>query len=394
MIPIAARRAGQPAKAGMSYDPWDPPGCAEEVLECLCGLFGLPELAGLAEVLVEIAKLREMATGRVAPPAGVEIDKVVGQLRRLFNLPTMSSVDDVFAEADKLLSAVAASGSKPTNTGGGLARTPTTKEQDQMDELMKLIAGKLGVPVTAEATKEAVILALDKGKDATAKLTQILSALGVQDVDAGVAKLAGMFQQVKALEDAMPELASLYETKTDDEEKDAKDDVDSALAAHRIPEEAREALMFMRTGGVTLRRLAAGEALALLRDKGEAKKLADALTARRVARAKFLERYPRSTEPPSQHAHLTQTYFAASSEAQHSSALRGVQLDANGRVARPSSPAHPAPAPGQGRIDLSRYPGENRVLKAKAYILENGGKGLSYDELMAQASALAAANAA
>lgn len=287
MVPLAARRSPGVA-ASYVYDSYCPPQTPEEVLNALRELFELSPTADLGAVLAELAKLRAWSTGGAAAPLGVDVGCIVGSLRRIFNLPTLSSAEDVFGAAEQLLSALAesaaaAAGAAPgaapaaaTTTTAPAASAAATRNKDM--EIIKILAARLGIPADEAAVQKAIVVRLEKGEGAMSGLQAILSALGVEDVSGATSKIAQMFKSVDALERAMPELAALREGEAKGEDEDASEDVESAMATYRMPAPSKPALVAMRTGGVAL---TAG-----------ATDLVARLAARAAARAAFLAAYP------------------------------------------------------------------------------------------------------
>lgn len=396
MVPIAA---------DYHFDPYSRPSTANEVLECLRSVFGLPELASLGEVLGELVKLRGMAAGQIAAPPGVDVKALVGQLRIVFNLPTLTPAEEVFAAGDALLSQLAAEAAQPVAATRAAAQPTVIAPKESPMPLLALVAGRLGLaPNTSESVaEEKLVITLEAGNKATKDLAAIMSALGVPDVEAGVAKIAGMFQSVKALEEAMPELASLYTAKAEEEAGAAENDVDAVMKATRMPEEARAALVFMRTGNVELPKVQKDAQGRI--GEPERKALLVALTARANARAKFAEKYgdvlrgTGTADAGAGYAHLLGRHFAGQSgeraptnpfPAQPAQPLDGQRyaspiLNAMGGGGRGGAPVR------EGQlVDLSNVPGANLVDKAKNFLAaQPESKGMTYDQLMEQATLLA-----
>jgi hypothetical protein len=355
MVPVAAeRRAGAPASSGLAafyrgFDPYCPPATPTEALSCLRELFELPATAELGAVLAEVGKLRVWATGGGAP-AGVDVAGLVGAMRQLFNLPTLTAADQVFAAADGLLAALA---SEPPEARS-LTRPSTTTEPTTMTLLAKIaakLAGKLNLArgASEEDIADAILeyaeksrVQLEAGASATTGLAAVLSALGVEDVAGATKKIAEMFKSVDQLEKAMPELKSLRDGQEATEEGDAEKDVGDAVAAYRMPETARPALLAMRTGGVQ-------------RDKVTGKL---DLVARAAARAAFRAAYPPIGE---QAAALTRPAFP--------NPAAGADAGRNGPSTPGTAPVQPARGiNGIEPVDLSRYEGVNRFERAIAHV--------------------------
>lgn len=248
MVPIAA--AGWRGKNGQKLDTDYEQDVTEDLIRQLRCLFGLNELATVDDIMLALAKLRSYCANPGSEPPGVDSDDLVCGLRWMFNLPTLSSVDEVFAEADKLLATLAeqATSSRMTTNAGG---SPKETHVDKNAEAVIALAGRLKVTLKdgehpGPRLLEAVDQAGQAGNAATDNLKAIMGALGVPDPDAAVAKIAEMFKSVSALEAAMPELKQLRDMKDQSEQKAQEDDVTQAMAYHRFPDSARVALQHMR----------------------------------------------------------------------------------------------------------------------------------------------------
>jgi hypothetical protein len=207
-------------------------------------------------------------------------------------------------------------------------------------------------------TEDAILLAIDQGQNAEQMLTSLLEALGVDDPQGAVTRIASLLKQAADLEQAMPELASLRDRVAKEDEQDANEEVDQAMAAHAMPPSARVAL----------------------------------LNLRRADPKVFRETYPL---PDPKTAHLTQALFtapgarpttpAAPPLGSGSSLLSRLQPGANGVGLRP--PVAPPPPLGAGElaIDLAAYAGANAVQRAMSYVrAQPGGDKLTFDEAHAR----------
>ncbi len=269
MVPIST-----PLAAERYVDFYDVPRNCGELVEALRALFGLPELAPLADVLRELTTLRAVAAGQMPAPTGTDVQKLVGGLRRLFNLPTISTAAEVFAECDKLLGAVAAEEALDEAAEPPSARLPltaatmrATRQKDTaMDTaaLFALLATHLKCAATPDAIAahaplffEAAAKEKKDGGDAIMKLKAICSAMGVQDPDAAIEQYKGMQATVHALESAFPELATAFNGEVAAEDASAEEDM--KMAASRMGALAdAEALLLMRTRNIDLAPLPVG----------------------------------------------------------------------------------------------------------------------------------------
>jgi hypothetical protein len=87
--------------------------------------------------------------------------------------------------------------------------------------------------------------AVATGADARSKLTALLTALGVEDVNQAVERLATLMSQADALKQVMPELEALRVQEAVSQEAAAMAAVDQAMASYGIPSEARDALVLL-----------------------------------------------------------------------------------------------------------------------------------------------------
>jgi hypothetical protein len=159
---------------------------------------------------------------------------------------------------------------------------------ESKSQILIALATRLGIPSDEQAVQRKILAELDAGAEARKQLEAILAALGVKDQPAALAKIVDQIKSSQALLDAMPQLEALKEAKVKDEEKAVDEDVDKAMAAHRLPPEAREAMRFMRKGGVELTKESPSEAW----------------ERRLAARAAFATQYPL---PAQSEAHLLAT---------------------------------------------------------------------------------------
>lgn len=269
----------------------------------------------------------------VDPVTGQDIGPYISSVAAT-NDPFLQGMAPLAASRDELAREPGASvRSEPVDAVGsdGLRR-------DSRMDLLKLLAERLKIPADPEGVQRAIVLRLEAGETATAGLSAVLAALGVEDVAGATKKIADMFRQCSELEKAMPELKALREQKAAAEEKEAEAEVDSAMQAHRMPQAARVAMLALR----------------------------------RANPEEFRKAYPVA---PAAQAHLTQPVFTQPTQLQ-----RG--------------PAAPPPPPGaaRGTIDLSAYSGRNVTEQALAYLdaTDPNAKRLSRQERFARARVIVA----
>jgi hypothetical protein len=258
MTPLAAERTPHEARLGYYY--YDAAQSPKDALEKLRSLFSLASTAGIGDVLKQIALIQEwVASG--AAPLGVELDELVGAMRKIFNLPALSLNDEVFAAGNNLLTRLLEEEALKNPEPPAPAPTPPADPAPALMEnknmtILKALASRYRVQENDSAVLEAVDASLAfrislckhlqlspnvvdavvlegaaKAMGAADKLGAILKALGIEDSAGAVDKIAGMFTQVKELEALMPELKELREAKAAAEDKEIEEDAEKAAAS-------------------------------------------------------------------------------------------------------------------------------------------------------------------
>lgn len=247
MEPIAATRASVAAQAlrlGYYLDPYNPAKTADDVVCALREMLGLDKLADLATLFAELAKLKQYATVPGSAPPGVELAELVGELRVLFNLPTLTPTSRVFEELDSLLEALAESAASPV--------TADRKDPTDMSLLRNFLLGRLALATTTtdEQVLEATRLKLEQGSDALAKLKAFAELFGAANPDEAAAMAVEKIAQAKSLTEKvaemMPEMESLKAKVGETENAKAEADVDEVMASKRIAAEHRDVLLAYR----------------------------------------------------------------------------------------------------------------------------------------------------
>lgn len=320
---------------------WEAARDASEAIGMMRELFSLPETAGAEEIMLHVGVVRGWLESGAAP-IGTDPEGIIGAMRLILNLPSLTAQMEVLDEASKSIQALleeqaAAAGmpAAPTTTGDGTVPEP---QEDDM-EMLQTLATALGVranekSVTDEVTAlvelrnglvevlgltrdgtGVIIKAAKDGADAKTKLAGILEAIGVEDVDGAIAKVSSTIEQAKKLTEVMPELDSLKADKEKAEEAAAEADVDAAIAACKLHPEMKGALLLQR--------------------KQDPEGFAKSFPKEKISAGK---------------SHLLQPAVITAS---------------NGKTV----PAAGAPTPSGGDIiNLGAFPGRNKVARAKAYL--------------------------
>ncbi len=336
-----------------------------DAVSCLKELFGLPETAGIGEVMAQIQIVASWFAADAAP-LGTDPEYILASMRTILNLPVLLPDADVLAEASKAIQLLiteqtAASGTlAPTATSGESGLVPptpvaATKKQSNEDPDMTLaitLSKLLGTRDTEEAilaratelvelakglkdifklsnTRDTAQVMLSEAKDgaqAKEKLLGLFTALGVEDPDKAVARVAEVMTSAEQLKAVMPELEGLRKEKVEKEEKEIEDDVDQAIAASKLSTNLRPTLKLYR----------------------------------KQDPAGFAKDYPKA--PAGQPA-------PGNAQLQRLTTPLSVSADGTGVSLGRQAPAQQTPAPaGQGTINLGMYPGANPTARAKAYL--------------------------
>lgn len=225
----------------------------EEAVSSLRELLGLPQTTELAVVQAEVGKLKGWLDAGSFPP-GVDGDDLIGGMRQILGLPVLTTSDEVFAELAKLVPALAdyqkqelaegasASGNMPSQTAAPTIASNQGKTMDPKDLI--ILARTYGL--NDHAPLDAILMEAKKAMSAQEKLSALVAALGIEDADGAVKKVADMMKRSAELEAAMPELAELKAEKKKAEEKQEEGDVDEAIAAHNLPASMRRSMLLLR----------------------------------------------------------------------------------------------------------------------------------------------------
>ena len=200
---------------------------------------------------------------------------------------------------------------------------------------IKKLAAVLGV---SDSTESAILLAAEQASTAADRLRAILQAVGVEDVEGAIAKIAELMDSAAKLRDLAPELDELRSFQQKTVEAEIESDVEAALAAHRLPADMADMLRLFR----------------------------------RQMPEQFKEKYPRARVSETQ---LSQTV---------ASAPGGTQVVANASRTRALPPTNDD----GHHLDVSAYAGANVTEKTIACLkaTQAGFSDLSWDKQVKQAA--------
>lgn len=358
-----------------TWDPWCPPRTPSELLGAVRKVFGLAEMATLEEVLGAVAKLRSWTGDGLAAPPGVDVAHLVGELRLLLNLPTLTDPASIFAELDKLLGALAAEQEEehePMATAP-VAPPAAPQTQDRVPEIVQHFARRLSVDPSEPVVTIELERRLSSASDAMAMISALSKALNVSDPKELAAKITELAALDARMKEIIPEMEAQDKAMEHDADAMAQQDVAAVMATRRLPEAVQHALLLERRGG-------SSDYFASLPRKDRAEKRAEARTA-------FFKRYEISTvDVPLQYRHLHGPTLFAGPTAVYSPL--GAH-DAHQLGARPGTGAQPvfSSCPTWGEINA--MPGANDAERVREYVIRQDPK-LSYDVSWARAHTLRA----
>jgi hypothetical protein len=210
-------------------------GPATDVLCELRACFGLPETADVGAVIGEVAKLRSWALGQSAAPIGVDVGGLVGRVRMLLALPTLSEPANIFAELDKLLGRLAdEQQEEPMNA------IPKPNEQPPVAGLARMFSARLSALLRTVVTDDEPSLAKafdamsGRYDEAMAHVDGLKKAFGTDDAKS----IGDKIVQLIALQEQFAQLLGEVKAEHDAEEKAEGDmaaqDVQQVMAAQRL----------------------------------------------------------------------------------------------------------------------------------------------------------------
>lgn len=325
----------QPITAGYMHDPYSRPSTGEEIQQCLVDILDLPWSATGADVAAELDKLESAVRGRSPEMSADRVKAVVSMIAQLLNLPVLTEPEEIVRSAQKIASKVSV--------------TAGRQQHQPHEDLMSLsrIAELLGIspsvilntraddPKSVAKLEAEVEQAIERNKLAlstnSTSLKTLNDALGTTDDTKAVAKILDLIKAADELEKLKPEIEAFKKAQLEAAEKSVDADVDAAIAAHRLPDVAKAALLYLR----------------------------------RSAPAEFAAKYPL---PDPKHAYLT------------------TQLTNAAKL--PTTPSTPATETSTPK-ELAAYPGSNDLERAIAHVrAQPGGANLSRDKAFEQGMTL------
>jgi hypothetical protein len=330
---------------------------ANSATEAFCSLRKLFGLGALAQPVDLMSSLQQLAAyvGAGTAPIGVDVEEIVGCVRQILALPALTPAQEVLDAAGQIVQRLVAE-----------AGPQASAQEKRMDpKKLAALAALLGCSSTEEAVEasltefgdvrkklrvafrlkardgDTILLeAAAEGQGATEKLSALLKALGVEDVEGGVSRITELMKAAADLEAAMPELSELRTAKAATEETAIEKDVEEAMASHRIPESCKELL----------------------------------LSSRKADAAKFFAKWPKKAPAPvTQLTAKQKQALTTSVTARGARTTDDVTASGDGRL--------------EGHVYLSDYEGRNADEKAIAYLAAKrpGFANLSWEKQCASA---------
>lgn len=348
-------------KVGLRY--WDTAESPDEAISKLKQLLGLPEISDVSAVIQNLTQVQEFLSGVLPAPQGVDLGEIAKGIRQILNLQALTNDLDTVRVAIEQMTKITAdpetspppalsqnTGSKPAGNSVSL----TSSGGGTMEEFIKKLSAMLGVLATENEVLEAIrdgvelrkqaaeklslrkksteeiVLAAGEAMGAKEKLGALLTALGVEDPEAGVAQIVDLISKADQLKTVMPELEGLRADAAAAEDAQAEADVEEAMASRKLPENMKPALVLFR------------------KEKPK----------------EFAEQFPRIT--------AAQAALTANVATTATGAPKRVAASVQGGSSEPQRP--------EGAVDISGFAGASTTSKAVEYVKANKLAGDVYDD--------------
>lgn len=333
-------------------------------------------------LITKVDELRRWVAPSATVPDGVDIEYALQTLRCIFNLPYLSTADEVFSEVDKLLQQLAPAGAsteEPIMTTNATNQPAAKTPADDLRDSLAVALAKHRKCDAKDITNLQILAAVEGNASATTDLAALLQSLDVASLPAALASIDTLKKVKIELDKLLPQFEAAQQELARIDEENALEDVGMALASIGVdPSDKSKAAV---VASLTNHRKA---------DKAGFRQAYNLDAARRLSRAQAAATSATTggVDPTAalatQRQHTQQAPTAADPFA-------GVRLGAGGRLQvvpqmqdKPGSGAAPA-------VNLSQYQGRNDVERAINYLrTQEGTKHLSIDDINAQASQLVA----
>jgi hypothetical protein len=252
-----------------------------EAIHSLKSLFGLMETVTIDDVMMEIMKLSNWIENGDTP-MGVDLVGIIGSIREILGLPTLSTekevIDNALSIPSRLVDEMAVTsgipaiaGTEPLDQISDLVETAAMAKRNEADmELIKVLASKLGSRESDDAVVAAVeeLIALRSGitdtlninKDtnesimssvaefvtASGNLSNILKALGANDEVAATEKIVTLTEHSNEYTKIKPEFDKLMEQVQIQEDQKIEAEVTDVMSSRNFPDDLKEALLLYR----------------------------------------------------------------------------------------------------------------------------------------------------
>jgi len=358
--PIAASERRSMTLGGWYGEPANSP---EEGLEYTRSCLLLPAATSAADVLGQIARVVEWAKNPASVPPGVDLDQIVGDLRKIWGVPITATVDELYAQASQ------AAATLVTPDPASAPAAPKEGTTGMSDKLLKAICALFAKPgdhtrvlsTRMLATEEDALAAVEEAVGKSADLGKMLQQMGYPSA----IEAMNAFPELKAakaqLTDALAQIDELLAGNATQEEAVANSDVAAAVAAKGWTQDPQllTALAVQRSSLIATK-LAALPKDANWKVKGE---------ARSNARREFLTQY--GVAEQSMQTLLTTIAAGPAGQTQLPTALRVVP-PLGPRALSNTPQQHPlGHTGGKTQIDLRGIEGRNSNQRLMSWIRAN-----------------------
>lgn len=252
---------------GRWYGPAETP---EEAVGSMKELFGLSTASVISELLTEIQKISTWVETDTIP-IGVDVNDIIGSMRRILNLPALTPNSEVLKQASQsvasllnepALSGVANPAQNPLAANRGGADGGNNMNLEQIAKLLGVRAieaevleaitdsvelrNKVAKMLASKSSSREIVEATEANLQAAEQLSALTEALGVQSPNDAISKVVDLMKSAETLAELQPDYEALKEKQKAAEEAQIALDVNEAIAAHKLPEKTKPALLLQR----------------------------------------------------------------------------------------------------------------------------------------------------
>jgi hypothetical protein len=217
---------------------WGTAESPEELIVGLRDIFELDENAQPAEIQAQLVALAAAyANGLVVPAYPDGVGGLLDRVRRLVNLPVLSTAQQITEAAGQLLGTVSTSQSSPPS--------PEVTSTMALDAKRLIFALRIPASRLAQGADEevAILMAAEQGAAATDAISQLQALFGSSETKDLVAKATEAMNNAKKVQPLLDSLAAAQKTIDEQDKESAATDVEDVAARLGLNKDQRAAMV-------------------------------------------------------------------------------------------------------------------------------------------------------